>query len=307
MLRDSVLGMLRFFLLTSTASLTLVASSSAQPARLTPGPELGDYIVKPSVTSSTLCQQENTIPVDIFCHDAFSGALVNDCNIQITFRAVDLSGWHAHTHENRPLGTFDRTSGISGSGTNPTGRLRLMYTAPEVAGEIKVTATGTMPNGDPIIPTEFPVFTIRFDFGWLFVWPDSNYTLTGETQWHPENHFGKISLIDAIVRLSNWYAGTYPGYKLAINDMSLPDGGLLDICVDPRYHSNLEACPLAAGSVWKPSHKAHRCGLDVDVDPVARAHQLVFKQRIKTDTKTWPWTTDHGGNHWHLRRALAQN
>jgi hypothetical protein len=307
MLMRGTRDLLRLSLLTCAISLTLVASSNAQQGRLTPGPEIGDYIVKPSVTSSPLCHQENQIPVDLYCRDGL-GVLTDNCDIEITFQRVPRSGWHDHVEPNGPPGTFDRTSGKSGSGPNPTkGRLRLFYTAPEAAGEIRVSATGNLPNGDPIVPTEFPVFTIRFDFGWLFDWPFSNYTLTGFKPWHPENHSGKLSLIDATVELANWYAREHPGYKLAINDMSMPDGGVFDICVDPHYQSKPSVCPEGAGSIWKPSHKSHRCGMDVDIDPVPRAHQLKFRQKIETDKTTWPTKFDHGGNHWHLRRADTQS
>ena len=73
---------------------------------------------------------------------------------------------------------------------------------------------------------------------------------------HLENHYASEFLFDSLqAALTDFFAwsGTPEGggqfLKLGINDMSLPDGGLFDICSD-----------------WEPGHSYHRVGASVDID-----------------------------------------
>lgn len=117
---------------------------------------------------------------------------------------------------------------------------------------------------------QMPEHSAKFDFQLNFtgycngVWKDtlevkvpdmvvfstrSYYALIGTTTYHPVNHAGKYNVLKNIQKIAWAYHQEFPGVPLlAINDISLPWGGLFDV----------------RGN-WKPPHRSHCVGEQVDM------------------------------------------
>ncbi|MGB9601025.1 MAG: hypothetical protein ACPL7I_10770 [Myxococcota bacterium] len=91
--------------------------------------------------------------------------------------------------------------------------------------------------------------------------PDS-YSLVGETDSHPVNHYGNPEFIDAIQKIARKYKEYYK-QRLRINDISLEYGGLFDI-----YNN------------WMPPHKTHRQGKNVDISAVSVEGGMINKNDL---------------------------
>jgi len=163
-----------------------------------------------------------TLPLVVFCVDLSTGQIINNCNVTINGQPEAFSGGHQHDDPSKPKGTFQPTSGSTG-----TSGLSTTYTSPEVSGLIDVTLTGTDPNGNPLIPTTATI-GVEVD-GLVSLGPGANYQLVGQTATHPDNHYGTGTMNSTLVNLANSYAAVFPGQTLAYNDMSLVTGGLFDM------------------------------------------------------------------------------
>jgi hypothetical protein len=173
--------------LTTCAVLTLItfiAPAMAQMnagLRVTPGQTSNqaplqqsstDFTMRPSVTSSALGAGVQTLPLTIICFDLFTGAIINNCNVTITPKPEAFSGGHDHDSAARPKGTFQPSSGSTG-----TSGLATTYTSPEVSGIIDVNLTGTAPDGTPLAPAVFTI-GVQID-GLVSLGPGTNYDLVG--------------------------------------------------------------------------------------------------------------------------------
>ncbi len=234
-----------------------------------------DFTMPPSITSSTLNQGVQTLPLTIICFDIFTGAIINNCNVTITHQPEAFSGGHDHDSPSRPKGQFQPSSGSTGtSGLNTT------YTSPEISGIIDVTLTGTDPNGNALLPS---TFTIGVQIGGLVsLPPGTNYSLVGQTANHGDNHYGTATMNATLVSLADSYVAEFPNNPLAYNDMSLVTGGLFDI-----------------SGAWSKPHASHRLGNDADlrfppVNQRRRARQLIYAAGITLIIVE--------GDHWHLRQ-----
>jgi murein endopeptidase len=205
---------------------------------------------------------------------------VNNCNVVITHQARAFSGGHDHNNLTRPKGTFQPSSGSTG-----TSGFAYTYTSPEPSGIIDVTLAGTSPDGTPVLPG---TFTIGVQIGGLAaLGPGTNYQFTGFTSFHSDNHYGTPSLNGTLVSLADSYAAAFPNQLLGFNDMSLVSGGLFD-------HQS-------PGPEWSKPHASHRFGVDADMNlvPVAerrRMRQLVTAAGLRIVVEPGALT------HWHLRQ-----
>jgi hypothetical protein len=100
--------------------ITLVAPAMAQmnaglrvtPAQSNPSNQAPlqqsstDFTMRPSVTSSTLGAGVQTLPLTIICFDLFTGAIINNCNVNITPKPEAFSGGHDHDSAARRLLTM---------------------------------------------------------------------------------------------------------------------------------------------------------------------------------------------------------
>ena len=79
--------------------------------------------------------------------------------------------------------------------------------------------------------------------------PGSDWVLIGATDSHPLNHYGRYSTIGAIKAVASQYHAEYPDYDvIAINDISLPLGGIFDL-----------------NRNWRGPHYQHSRGKAVDI------------------------------------------
>ncbi|HET9830608.1 MAG TPA: hypothetical protein VFP91_02815 [Vicinamibacterales bacterium] len=235
-----------------------------------------DFTVRPSITSSTLGAGVRTLPLVIVCFNIFTGEIINNCAVNIAHVARAGSGGHSHTAGTRPKGSFQPSSGSTG-----TSGLATTYTSPEPSGIIDVTLTGTAPDGTPIFPS---TFTIGVQIaGLVALGAGANYDLVGVLPAHPDSHYGTPAMNGALTGIADAYAMAFPGARLAINDMSIEPGGLFD------YRGT-----------WAPPHVSHRLGNDADLNlvPVARRRQL--RQMITAaGLRIIPEGVE---THWHVRQ-----
>ena len=86
------------------------------------------------------------------------------------------------------------------------------------------------------------------------------FRLTGPTGTHPDNHWGTDSTVTNIQLVALDVFDTLQA-TLGINDMSLPQGGMFDIC---GTWNPADGCSLAP-----KGHVRHRTGTSVDIDKAA--------------------------------------
>jgi hypothetical protein len=249
--------------------------SQSSPAAAQSTQSTTDFTMRPSVTSSTLGAGVQTLPLTVFCINLLTGQIINNCNVNLTAKPESFSGGHDHDDSNRPKGSFQPSSGNTGTSGLPT-----TYTAPEVSGIIDATITGTAPDGTALVPTTATI-GVEID-GLVALGTGTNYDLVGSTSLHSDNHYGTPSLNGSLVNLADSYGGVFPNERLAYNDMSLVTGGLFD------YQGT-----------WSKPHVSHRFGVDADMRlvPVAerrRVRQLIYASGFSKIIVE--------GNHWHLRQ-----
>ena len=182
--------------------------------------------------------------------------------LQVVVSAVDRSGGHDHVGV-RPVGGLSPSVGE----TDTEGMFVTTYTSSAFGGIEKIIAfVPSNPSRDSVeitvrVPDLVNLGSIETNLWNLTgnVGPTSYSKCVGTVIRHPENHYAARSIMErlqqAIVRFFAW-SGTSSGggryLKLGINDMSLVNGGLFDICSD-----------------WEPGHKSHRIGISVDIDSSA--------------------------------------
>lgn len=117
------------------------------------------------------------------------------------------------------------------------------------------------------------------------------------TSQHFLTHFGSSELRGALNNIGSDFEQIYPGYRLRLNDMSLENGGLLDI-----YNN------------WSSGHAEHRIGKQADLDPTVLNdigecvnNQVIINNmdrivRRRTNGLLLTHDNDDGTvNHYHLR------
>lgn len=179
--------------------------------------------------------------------------------MSLQVKAVSNSGGHEHNGE-RGTGTLEN---IAGS-TNEDGVFTTSFTSPQIAGKEWIVASSPQAtNKDSaeivIAVSELEDFSTLETNKWRLTGNAGTTTYgkcSGEPILHPQNHYIKtimyIKLKIALEQFFHWTKtdeaiGKY--FTPGINDMSLPNGGIFDICSD-----------------WEPGHASHRNGIDVDID-----------------------------------------
>ena len=199
-------------------------------------------------------------------------------DVTITARMILPSGGHDHTNQPRQdsLGVFTTLSpdSVTGRGmiiaqTDSNGVIQFKYRAPIYGGQVEFTAT-TIIDSDTLVARDTLVVKVLdlVDFAdiqtnfWRLTGnqPTTGYRgCPGAAIQHAENHYATQSLVNnlqlSILDFFEWSLDTFAtgvqgqGFVLGINDMSLVNGGLFDIC-----------------STWIPGHFSHRKGTSVDMD-----------------------------------------
>jgi hypothetical protein len=100
-----------------------------------------------------------------------------------------------------------------------------------------------------MVPSLGPLFATEF------------YTLSGATGTHTENHYATNDTTSKIQGMAQDYFKnkSTAGIKIKINDMSLPWGGMFDIC---GTFNIVDTCTAALNG----GHSWHRTGKSVDIE-----------------------------------------
>ncbi len=222
------------------------------------------FDVKPSQITGV--NDEPFVSVTIECLNE-DGEQVEDCSIELSVDEVVDPGGHNHDDE-RPLGGFVRDDRCSAKeepfeATESSGRFVVKYCSPPAGGTLKIAGSAEADGFDDD-EFEFNIQVRVKDLNELSAHP-SIYELTGGSDTHQSNsnHFGlatfnaQLAIAAAAFQPFVLLKGLRP---LAINDMSLPFGGVFDICADgtPSY------CTSGA-TPWTKPHSSHRFGIDADL------------------------------------------
>ncbi len=245
-----------------------------------------------SVSSSTVGTRDRTCEITARCIDQDTGNLFTFVDVMWKLEAVPNSGFHDHHSAQRPLGTIDAPSGDTGS----TGVYTTTYNVPEVSGRVKAILTCSHPFIIFGGPAEF-FFEVAHNPHFYSLVASSTYDLVGTTstvgQRHLSNHAGSSALLASLGKLATSFATAFPGSKLALNDMSLPWGGLFDL------GSGVTCGNGNPGVDWGPCHFQHRFGRNADVEdvPAVRLRRL---RQLATLAGFTGFLNE--GNHYHLTR-----
>jgi hypothetical protein len=173
-----------------------------------------------------------------------SGAVIN-----FAVDVVQNSGGHTHHDASRPKGSLSKLQGT----TDANGEVRLVFTAPEVAGIHSVQASCTACSNSPArkevqvkVPDLVNIFTMPFrDAQWA-------YPSIGETQEHADHHYLTVAAATRMLGISQKFQKIWPNApKLTLNDASLVWGGKFDIPGTWERNPN--------------AHAEHRIGENIDV------------------------------------------
>lgn len=220
-----------------------------------------NFTMPPSVTTSQRRQALSRQNFVYLCVDANNQPLT--CSITLSHQAVPNSGGHVHHDGDRPKGTFTATSG----NTNGSTGFSTIFTAPEPGGVISLNVTLVFPPVPPAVVGQTVAFTqtIGVEISGLQTLPPGNWLPIGARPGkHTDNHYGLAGMNESVLLLADEYRQAF-GALLAINDLSLVQGGLYDVYDDD---------PDTPPTVWLPPHASHRFGDDVDVRLPPRERRL---------------------------------
>lgn len=199
------------------------------------------------------------------------GLPVADAEIEIETLTVPGSGGHTHMKEQAGTGTFPSGTAIDSGKTDSGGNFQVKYTAGVVGLQERILVTarkdiaarGEPPNivkssGEAALAIAIPNLVPLL--------PSDNYEIyqsDAGKEAHLENNYGTPGLIIILWSVGGLWvdqqiaSGVDPEsvVKLSVNDMSLPNGGVFELC------QSLKAdC----------SHKSHEVGVDVDINAGTR-------------------------------------
>ena len=222
-----------------------------------------------------------TLHVDVRITHPHTGQPIAYVPVRLRSRGIRATGGHAH--DNAPLvgvwlvtsdlirGTVDSAMqdgyGVYQAGTREVLRLdtiAIVWGRTDSLGTFHIPYRPAESAGKKIIEVSLgrdfrwsvvETLTVRYPGFVELVGPGIGYELVGETTTHPSNHWGRYYLHNFIRTLALFAHDSISGERLRINDMSLPWGGMFDIC--GNYHPQ-QPCPQGVGHEW------HRTGEQVD-------------------------------------------
>jgi hypothetical protein len=254
----------------------------------------GQLTIAPRVCTTPLGAVTQAQQLQLSCVDKSNNNAVVPCDsgsLQASIQENQNSGGHNHDDGQRPVGSLatdsdptgapsctagnppsysqaEEETSLKGSGIDTNSGI-IYYFPPEIGGQVTATINAKV-NGQSADPTTLtlqigpsaPAGSLTqfspLSAGKLY------YNLTGSNTHenaHPGNNYGSGTFdanLDSIA--FSWFGekpmppSNLPIYPLAINDMSLVDGGVFDYtALDP------------GGASWLPPHKAHRFGIEADI------------------------------------------
>jgi len=224
-----------------------------------------------------------------------SGRPVSGYPIFLQARGVPGSGGHDHDGA-RPSGNFEQSNGE----TNENGEFRTFYYASQFGGIERIIASGGEIRDSADLTVRVPG---------LILLPESPYYLkVGGTCYHhgppkpwdpcsihcqtpDNNHYIAFFTSLKLQKACSIYH-SITTHRLCINDISLPYGGVFDVCGD-----------------WDPygpcGHKSHRIGVDIDIavravneyGDTVRVNSTLLRQLVKERGGIF----SPEGDHYHIR------
>ena len=189
-----------------------------------------------------------------------NGNPASNVDLELKLTSVPDSGGHFHGDNGVMERTGKLSSGESGTRVTDSGKalagntgsdgLRFTYSAPEVSGDIKITARCT----DGKTCTQEGPDTVWVGVKDLDALTSHDYyALIGQTDSHPVNHYLTFDARQKVTTLAFLYKEYFPKNSvLHLNDASLERGGLFDVKAD-------------SGKPWRPPHSEHRRGTVIDI------------------------------------------
>ncbi len=266
---------------------TAQTMSLVQTAALEPGeiPALTD-----AQPSNVILKRLVKTAWTLFAYDVYTSLVVPNVDFKLfPLRHKVNSGGHIHDLDPRPKGDLSAYVGNTG----PSGYIGLQYTSPDVSGTVYSDLSCTGPNGFACFAGQFYSFTTMVP-GLQNLGGDLTYDLIGATSTHTSNHWATSSFADKLRSLANLYFLKYDGLtqpKLAINDLSLEQGGLFDIKAN-----------------WATPHREHRIGVVGDLRTVPVQRIAALKQLLRDVGIVGPVLIHSPPDpaHWHIREFSTQ-
>ncbi len=235
------------------------------------------------------------------------GRAIKDFPIRLFSKRVLGSGGHNHDDnpdaENRPIGMFERTTGI----TDDNGEFRTNYRASEFGGEDSIYAVMNIEN-----PNDTGKIKLTIRVPNLVLFPDGIYWLKiggtcehhgpptpwdscdVECQTPDNNHWIDENIEGNLIGVAYDYYTEMDNVRLCINDISLPNGGGFDI--NGRWNDDLISS----------LHSSHRLGRNIDIsfnvaDGNGNVVGVVNRQILKDLVRNYRGNfAIHRGNHYHI-------
>jgi hypothetical protein len=193
----------------------------------------------------------------------------------LTTNYVDGTGGHDHLTPRRVRNrdnygylivkrTNDTTDSPYTGQTQGEGREIFDYVSTFFGDSMRISVESTNPKKRKFLKDSVTIVEIVRDLSSLG--EGTNYILVGgmcehhgpsdrgiaaNCQTPNNNHWGTATLIQVVQAVTDSFATTYPGYRLRINDMSLPFGGKFEI--DGSWNQTAD-------------HQQHRMGINADVN-----------------------------------------
>src|ERR1051325_2202991 len=265
----------------AVAATVSVAKPAPCPAK---GGGLTDFALPPSSSQGASMKKYKFSVVD-----TCTGKPIPDSSVSIKFSPVPFSGGHAHDDQNRPASDPNNTTGSAGSSD---GNFEALYVAPEVSGKTTITVECLVPDGRQCSKGSANI-DVRVDGLIDLSGTGGRFFLVGQKNAHPSNHYGTPGLLTGLVGPGMAY-GVKFNDNLNYNDMSLPWGGVFDICATAEGNCQQGITP------WVSPHKGHNFGLNVDVRLVPPARRSALLQ-MAWDNQLGVLKEEDGPTpHWHL-------
>jgi hypothetical protein len=221
----------------------------------------------------------------ISCYDAFTLREL-DCafthkviGIKKPVEDIENNGGHAHNFDTHPLiEPRDGALEFSGVDSDPSklgikGQTRntsvvLTHPMPQASGKIVTETLITAPFGWRCSRGCFTENSFKYEFTYnvgifnmkgIGSSSDFHVVLRGGTDTHPEGTYGTPATTEQLMMIAKEYFEQTDGRKLSINDLSLPTGGVFDLCSTYNPSDTCSAAPNGG-------HIEHRTGTDADLN-----------------------------------------
>src|SRR5579875_575246 len=248
-----------------------------------------DFHVLPSIETFARCrltQQEQTLQLIFICIDPANPTVYQpNCTINLDPEAQAGSGGHNHTNSGRPNGTFNPSSGNTGSDGL---QFLTTYTAPEISGIININESGVDQFGNALIPNTQTMGVEIDGFSALPTSGPSGQWAVIQSTYHDFNNAyalpAVVSNLEAVpVSFANYLSKAGVAQPPIINytSLNLIYGGLFDI-----------------DATWTPPHCGHRLGNETDLglSNIPLQDRNALKSAVEDNNFYFPYRSESPSN-----------